>query len=314
MQPLVQTLLGLVVRRRVAQGQPPLAVQRHPVVRLGKILGREPEVDGMSCDPLEAPVGSEPGLARPLAPEHGRLRLPDHLDVPERVVDLVASEVEVVHPERLLEDRRVLVTREREHRRAVMEHVVPADLVRAVGEAVRVPVVRRGQEQTGGVRGSAREDDDVSADALRLAVSLNNDLRHGPSGRIRLQPDRLGIREQGDVGMLECGPHGAHLCIRLSVHDAREAVAVLAADAGAVRHVLLGEPDAAGRVEGVESRGREVVRQLLDPRLVRDGREGIRGAGRRVGRILAARAVHLVHLLSLRVVRLEIVVGDRPRR
>ena len=40
----------------------------------------------------------------------------------------------------------------------------------------------------------------------------------------------------------------------------------------------------------------------------------IRRARRRLGRILAAGAVHVVHLLGLRVVRLELVVTDRPRR
>ncbi len=58
--------------------------------------------------------------------------------------------------------------------------------------------------------------------------------------------------------------------------------------------------------------GREVVGELLDPRLVRDRRERVRPARGRLGRILAARAVHLVELLGLRVVRLELVVGDRP--
>ena len=72
------------------------------------------------------------------------------------------------------------------------------------------------------------------------------------------------------------------------------------------------EQDAARRVERVVAGRREVVGELLDARLVRDGRERIRRARRRLGRILAAGAVHLVELLGLRVVRLELVVGDRP--
>jgi hypothetical protein len=67
-------------------------------------------------------------------------------------------------------------------------------------------------------------------------------------------------------------------------------------------------------VERVVARGLEVVVKLLDPRLVRHGRERVRRARRPLGRVLAADAVNLVELLGLRVVRLELVVGDRPRR
>src|SRR3989454_7254737 len=40
---------------------------------------------------------------------------------------------------------------------------------------------------------------------------------------------------------------------------------------------------------------------------------GVRGAGGRVRRIAAALAVHVVELLGPRVVRLQVLVGDRPR-
>jgi hypothetical protein len=57
----------------------------------------------------------------------------------------------------------------------------------------------------------------------------------------------------------------------------------------------------------------EVVRELLDPRLVGDRREGVGRAGRRLRRVLAAGAVHLIELLGSGVVPLELVVGDWPR-
>ena len=133
-----------------------------------------------------------------------------------------------------------------------------------------------------------------------------------PPAWFGLELHGLGVRQQRDVRVLEGGPHPEHLRVRLSVHRAREAVAVLAADAGAVRHVALGQPDAARRVERVESGRGEIVGELLDPRLVRDGRERVRSACRRLGRILASGAVNLVEVLSLRVVRLQLVVGDRP--
>src|SRR5207244_10703883 len=91
-----------------------------------------------------------------------------------------------------------------------------------------------------------------------------------------------------------------------------KAVAVGTADAAAVGHVALVEHDPAGSMERVVAGGRELVGELLDARLVRDGRERVGRARLRLRRILAARAVHLVQLLGLGVVRLELVGGDRP--
>ena len=113
--------------------------------------------------------------------------------------------------------------------------------------------------------------------------------------------------------MLDRRAHGDHLGVGLGVHEAREAVAVVAAHAAAERHVALVEQDPARGVERMQPRRGEVVGELLDARLVRDRRERIRRARRRLGRVLAARAVHLVELLGLRVVRLDVLVGDRPR-
>ena len=126
--------------------------------------------------------------------------------------------------------------------------------------------------------------------------------------------DDLRVRQQRDVRVLERRPHAEHLGVRLRVDEAREAVAGRTADAGAERRVRLVEHDPARRVERVVAGGREVVGELLDPRLVRDGGMRVRRARRRLGRVLAARAVHLVELLGERVVRLQLVVGDRPGR
>jgi hypothetical protein len=96
------------------------------------------------------------------------------------------------------------------------------------------------------------------------------------------------------------------------VHEAREAVAGRAAHARAAGHVALVEHHAAGRVERVVPGRLEVVGQLLDARLVRDGGERVRRARRRLGRVLSARAVDVVEALGLGVVGLELVVADRP--
>ncbi len=124
---------------------------------------------------------------------------------------------------------------------------------------------------------------------------------------------RLRVRQQRHVRMLERRPHAECLGIRLAVHRAREAVAVLAPDAGAVRQVRLVEEHAARGVERVVAAGGQIVDELLDPRLVRDGRERVGPTRGRLGRILAPGAVHLVDLLGQGVVGLEVGVRDRPR-
>ncbi len=58
----------------------------------------------------------------------------------------------------------------------------------------------------------------------------------------------------------------------------------------------------------------EIVAELLDARFVADGRIQVRRAGGRIGRIDSALSMHLIQMLGLRVVRLEVVVRDRPRR
>ena len=55
----------------------------------------------------------------------------------------------------------------------------------------------------------------------------------------------------------------------------------------------------------------QIVGQLLDPRLVGDGRKRVRGAGGRLGGILAAGSVDAVALLGQRGIGLERVVADR---
>ncbi len=67
-------------------------------------------------------------------------------------------------------------------------------------------------------------------------------------------------------------------------------------------------------VKRPESRAGEVLVQLLDARLMADRGILVGRAGRRLGRILAALTVDLVEMLGLGVVRLEVVVADRPGR
>src|SRR5215471_6930789 len=64
----------------------------------------------------------------------------------------------------------------------------------------------------------------------------------------------------------------------------------------------------------MEARGIQVVKELLDARFMRYGWIGIWRTRWRLGRVCAAFAVNLIHLLGLRVKRLHVVVADGPGR
>jgi len=146
----------------------------------------------------------------------------------------------------------------------------------------------------------------------RFAAAFDDDLRDPASGRIRLELRRPSVRQQRDVRMLQRRANAQHLGVGLRVQRAGEAVAVPASNADAVGRGGLVTQDPAGSVEGVMAGGREVVRELLDPRLVRECRERIRRTRGWIGRILAPCSPDLVELLGLRVVRLHVRVVDRP--
>ena len=132
------------------------------------------------------------------------------------------------------------------------------------------------------------------------------------AGRVGLQPDRLRVGQQRHVRVFQRRPHAEHLGVGLGVHQAREAVARPATHARAQVRRGLVEHHPARRVERMQPGRRQVVGELLDPRLVRDRRVRVGAAGRRLGRVLAADAVHLVHPLGRQVVRLHVRVRDRP--
>src|SRR5215207_1495202 len=87
-----------------------------------------------------------------------------------------------------------------------------------------------------------------------------------------------------------------------------------APDALALAAVPLIEHHAQRHVKRTATEPGEVVTELLDPRFVAHRRVEVGRAGRRLARIRAALAMDLVEVLRLRVVRLELVVSDRPGR
>ena len=92
------------------------------------------------------------------------------------------------------------------------------------------------------------------------------------------------------------------------------AVASAATNARALLRILLIQHHAERRVKRPQSVRGKVVAQLLNARLVADGGIRKRAAPARLGRIFAHLAVHMIDALRLGVVRLEFVVGNRPRR
>jgi hypothetical protein len=104
------------------------------------------------------------------------------------------------------------------------------------------------------------------------------------------------------------------VCVGLPVGEAGEAVEAVAAHAAAGLRIGLVHVDADREVERMEAGPLEVVVQLLDARLVRDRGVRERAGARRLRRVLARLTLHEVEALGLCVVRLEVLVRDRPRR
>src|SRR3954447_10303078 len=117
-----------------------------------------------------------------------------------------------------------------------------------------------------------------------------------------------------DVGGLERGPHAAHVGVGLAVGRAGEAVVAAAPQAAAGLGIGLVEVDTEREMERLVAGSDEIVVELLDAGLVRDGGvwEGARAA--RLGWVLARLTVHEVEPFGLRVVGLELGVRDRPCR
>ena len=118
--------------------------------------------------------------------------------------------------------------------------------------------------------------------------------------------------------MGERGIDADDLRVGLPAQQAREPVHPVAADARAGPSgdavLVLRQPHPDRQVERVQVLLLEVVTELLNPRFVLHRRVPVVRAGVTRRRVLAMPPVHDVQMLGLGVVRLEIVVLDRPRR
>jgi hypothetical protein len=89
-------------------------------------------------------------------------------------------------------------------------------------------------------------------------------------------------------------------------------IAAVAANAAALARIALVQHDPERRMERLQPELFEILTELLYARFVADRRMRIRCGCMRLRRILAAVAVHVIHAFSLGVVRLKIVVRERP--
>src|SRR5205807_7592287 len=124
-------------------------------------------------------------------------------------------------------------------------------------------------------------------------------------------------REQPHIRMLERWLHADDLRVRLAVDETGEAVERAAAHAGARMTglaILFVQQDAERDGEGMAPEPPQPVGELLDAGFVTDRRVTVRGGRGRLRRIRPAPPMHVVQVFGLRVVRLEVLVAERPRR
>src|SRR6185369_10896258 len=173
-------------------------------------------------------------------------------------------------------------------------------------------VVCRAKQQRRRVDRATGRDDDLSAVFFVSAVMLNDNFRYSTPGGIGFEALGVGVGQQGYVGILDGSIDAQHLRIGFRVHETGEPVARVAANAQALPWILLVKLNAKWSVERFQAKPREVVAQMLYARLVTDRGMRIRSAGTRFCWILAALAVDVIELFGLRIVRLDIIVRNRP--
>ncbi len=117
--------------------------------------------------------------------------------------------------------------------------------------------------------------------------------------------------------MLERRFEAYHFGVRLGAHETGKPVEAIAADAAASLRrlaVLFLEEDPERQRKRMETVRAHLFGELRDLRLVAHQRMSIGRARGRLGGVDAMLTVHVVELLGLRVVRLEVLIAQRPGR
>ena len=247
------------------------------------------------------PVRGAPGQARTRGEDRPRYPA-QHLHVAQGLSAWTAAQVIIVDHQRLLVDRAVPAPGiHRQHRRGIVVHEVPPDLVRAVGEPPRVRLGARGQQQRRRVHRARRQHhrrgrqpspvrQPQGGDAVAVGFQ-RSDSRAGQQRDIRM-PQRLrdahGFRVHLGAGRVRKGVPWRLGTFQpaVEIHPQRQ-----------VRGV---QPDPAQTRAQVRDLG------LVGHRRVREG-----GRARRVGRIIPCPA-HLEHRLGAGIPGFIVLVAHRP--
>ena len=184
---------------------------------------------------------------------------------PEGIIPVVAAEIEIAECQCLLKHRVVDVAHHRHDDAHLVAHIVASNLIGAVGEAVRMPLVGRAQqEQRGGKRSAGNHHRVGRIDFLR-SVPLHMNGVDPPTARICPELRNIGVGQQRDIVVFrEHRVDANHLRVRLAIQETREAIERGAAYAGAGRRretvLLLVEQNAEREMEGLETDGSSACR------------------------------------------------------
>ena len=276
----------------------------HPALGMRQILRHGVPIDAMGGEPSPQPTRHTADFAA----QHRLHDLAEKLNVAERRAARAVAPIEVVERQRLLERLPVGPQRpDGHHRRAVVVHVVAPDHARRIGEALRVLRVHRAKQDRGTVDGARRQHEEIALH-LRPVGQLGRD--DAPAVRVRAQAHDLGLGSQHDVLLLQHRIDQPGLGVALGAEAAGEAVAGVAAHAGAALVVL----HRRRHRERAQALGAQALGEGCDHRVVAERRMRIGAGARWFGRIGARLAMHAEEAFGSGVAGLQRVVVDGPGR
>ena len=165
---------------------------------------------------------------------------------------------------------------ERHRGLAVVEHVVAADLIGAIGQTTGMAIIGRHQEQSGAVGRPTTHHHDITAIGELFTIAFHLDGRDRGSLGVGHQALHLSAGQERDRATgLEGRPNATDLGIPFGMDHAGEAIAVVAAPATAVVHIRFVQHHATGGMKRIQSSRAEIIGELLNPRFVGDRRMGV---------------------------------------
>ncbi len=286
------------------------------VVGIGQILRQDKEGDHPAGDGVGEKVRHQRRRqpVRDLSLDRRAAHIFEHLDLAHGIGEAVLAVIEIVDGERLGEVGAEVRQRQGDDRRRGMEHVVPADHARAVGEPRGVSGIGRAQPQRRRIGGAGRRHDDVAFDPFLAGDAIDHDGGRALARSVGLDADGAAPGHQRDVVVGECLGKDGGARIHLGQHLARKAAAGPAADAGCGGGIGVVAPYAERQRRGMPAEPAEMLGKRRDARIVGKRRKG---EGRVVGlvaRVDMTSPMHFPQSLGLGVPRRHVDIAHRPRR